>query len=101
MTAEEIVVPNCKGCSNPIDEGAVVAFGDSLFHIKWYKKISLVPVDINFLLNSFICDKCKECVKNKTNLLLLDNGKPVCDNCSYNCTVCNGIIRNEAIMTGE
>ncbi|EIE83882.1 hypothetical protein RO3G_08587 [Rhizopus delemar RA 99-880] len=59
MTAEEIVVPNCKGCSNPIEEGAVVAFGDSLFHIK-----------------CFVCDKCKECVKNKTNLLLLDNGKP-------------------------
>ncbi|PHZ17448.1 RhoGAP-domain-containing protein [Rhizopus microsporus ATCC 52813] len=84
MTTEEIVIPNCQGCSKPIEEGAVVAFGESLFHVK-----------------CFVCDKCKECVESKTNLLLLDNGKPVCDNCSYNCTACNGIIRDEAIMTGD
>lgn len=36
MTTEEIVIPNCQGCSKPIEEGAVVAFGESLFHVKWY-----------------------------------------------------------------
>ncbi|KAI9255487.1 hypothetical protein BY458DRAFT_520154 [Sporodiniella umbellata] len=84
MSSEEVIPPNCQGCEYPIEEGAVVAFGDALFHIK-----------------CFVCDKCKECVENKTNLLLLDNGKPVCDDCSYNCTACNGVIRNEAIMTGD
>lgn len=52
-------------------------------------------------LNSFICAKCKECVDNKTNLLLLDDGRPVCDNCSYNCASCHLVIRDEAIMTGK
>ncbi|KAI9481688.1 MAG: hypothetical protein EXX96DRAFT_567658 [Benjaminiella poitrasii] len=84
MTTEEVVIPKCQGCSNLIDEGAVVAFGESLFHVK-----------------CFICAKCKECVDNKTNLLLLEDGRPVCDNCSYNCTVCHEIIRDEAILTGE
>lgn len=37
---------------------------------------------------------------NKTNLLLLDDGRPVCDNCSYNCAACQKVIRDEAIMTG-
>ncbi|KAI7898674.1 uncharacterized protein BX663DRAFT_555564 [Cokeromyces recurvatus] len=84
MTTEEIIVPKCQGCSYLIEEGAVVAFGDSLFHVK-----------------CFICAKCKECVDDKTNLLLLEDGRPVCDNCSYNCTVCHEVIRDEAIMTGE
>ncbi|KAL9539093.1 hypothetical protein MBANPS3_010475 [Mucor bainieri] len=84
MTTDEIIAPNCQGCSNLIEEGAVVAFGDSLFHVK-----------------CFICAKCGECVDNKTNLLLLDDGRPVCDNCSYTCVACNQIIRDEAIMTGE
>jgi hypothetical protein len=35
MTSEEIIIPNCQGCSEAIEEGAVVAFGDSLFHVKW------------------------------------------------------------------
>ncbi|KAG1147189.1 hypothetical protein G6F37_006041 [Rhizopus arrhizus] len=84
MITEEVSIPNCQGCLNSIEEGSVVAFGESLFHTK-----------------CFVCDKCKKCMENKTNLLLLENGKPVCDNCSYNCTECNKIIRDEAIMTGE
>ncbi|KAF1798645.1 hypothetical protein FB192DRAFT_1392542 [Mucor lusitanicus] len=84
MTTDEIIAPNCQGCSKLIEEGAVVAFGDSLFHVK-----------------CFICAKCSECVDTKTNLLLLDDGRPVCDNCSYTCVACSQIIRDEAIMTGE
>jgi hypothetical protein len=34
-TDEPVVVPNCQGCQKAIEEGAVVAFGDSLFHVKW------------------------------------------------------------------
>ena len=66
-----------------------------------YNRIDLTDHLLLIIHCSFVCDKCKECVESKTNLLLLDNGKPVCDNCSYNCTACNGIIRDEAIMTGK
>ncbi|KAI8642407.1 hypothetical protein BD408DRAFT_416458 [Parasitella parasitica] len=84
MAANEIIVPTCQGCCKLIEEGAVVAFGDSLFHVK-----------------CFICAKCGECVDDKINLLILDDGRPVCDDCSYTCVACNQIIRDEAIMTGE
>lgn len=26
----------CMGCNKVIEEGSVVAFGDSLFHLEWY-----------------------------------------------------------------
>ncbi|KAI8883425.1 RhoGAP-domain-containing protein [Backusella circina FSU 941] len=84
MTSEEIIAPNCQGCSKSIEEGAVVAFGEALFHV-----------------NCFVCAKCKERVNNQTNLLLLDDGRPVCDNCSYSCVLCHQVIRDEAIMTGD
>ncbi|CEP09677.1 hypothetical protein [Parasitella parasitica] len=67
MVVNEIIVPTCQGCCELIEEGAVVAFGDSLFHVK-----------------CFICAKCGECVDNKINLLLLDDGRP-----GIYCTVCN------------
>jgi hypothetical protein len=28
--------PSCTGCNQIIEEGSVIAFGDSLFHLKWY-----------------------------------------------------------------
>jgi hypothetical protein len=30
----------CMGCNNVIEEGSVVAFGESLFHLEWYVLIS-------------------------------------------------------------
>lgn len=50
--------------------------------------------------NSFICTKCSQAVDCESNLLLLSNGKPVCENCSYSCNVCKLVIKDEAIMTG-
>lgn len=38
MITEEVSIPNCQGCLNPNEEGSVVAFGESLFHTKWYIK---------------------------------------------------------------
>ncbi|KAI8976218.1 hypothetical protein BDB01DRAFT_803775 [Pilobolus umbonatus] len=84
MPEEIVVEPTCQGCAGCIEEGAVVAFGDSLFHV-----------------DCFVCAKCKECVDNKTNLILLDDGRPVCEKCSYNCVVCHQMIQDEAIMTGD
>jgi hypothetical protein len=36
MSTEEIIAPSCQGCSKSIEEGAVVAFGEALFHVNWY-----------------------------------------------------------------
>ncbi|KAG2186647.1 hypothetical protein INT44_002871 [Umbelopsis vinacea] len=74
----------CMGCTNVIEEGSVVAFGESLFH-----------------LECFVCAKCSSPVDCESNLLLLTDGRPVCENCSYNCHICKQTIRDEAIMTGE
>lgn len=52
-------------------------------------------------LSSFICAKCSETIDCESNLLLLSNGKPVCENCSYSCNVCKQAIKDEAIMTGK
>ncbi|KAJ2956255.1 hypothetical protein NQZ79_g7859 [Umbelopsis isabellina] len=74
----------CMGCNKVIEEGSVVAFGDSLFH-----------------LECFVCAKCSSEVDCESNLLLLTDGRPVCENCSYSCHICKQTIRDEAIMTGE
>ncbi|KAL0091204.1 hypothetical protein F4703DRAFT_1408248 [Phycomyces blakesleeanus] len=81
---EESIGPTCTGCSNMIEEGSVIAFGDSLFH-----------------LDCFICAKCQTSVDYNSNLLLLTDGRPVCENCAYNCSACKETIRDEAVMTGE
>lgn len=46
------------------------------------------------------CAKCHNLVEHDTNLLLLSDGSPVCENCSYICSVCTKPIHNEAIVTG-
>ncbi|KAG2237536.1 hypothetical protein BDF21DRAFT_386678 [Thamnidium elegans] len=76
--------PACTGCNNIIEEGSVIAFGESLFHLK-----------------CFMCAKCSEPVDCESNLLLLTNGRPVCESCSYCCNACKQVIRDEAIMTGD
>ncbi|CAO0801319.1 unnamed protein product [Mucor circinelloides] len=76
--------PACTGCQLIIEEGSVIAFGDSLFHLK-----------------CFICAKCSDPVDCESNLLLLTNGRPVCESCSYCCNACKQVIRDEAIMTGD
>ncbi|KAI8333528.1 hypothetical protein BC941DRAFT_433707 [Chlamydoabsidia padenii] len=75
---------SCIGCDLPIDDGSIIAFGDALFHLK-----------------CFVCTKCSQPVDCNGNLLLLTDGRPVCENCSYTCTVCQNAIHDEAIMTGE
>lgn len=46
------------------------------------------------------CAKCHSLVEHNTNLLLLSDGSPVCENCSYSCMICQKPIHNEAIVTG-
>ncbi|KAI8140984.1 hypothetical protein BJV82DRAFT_184579 [Fennellomyces sp. T-0311] len=76
--------PVCIGCRNNIEEGSVIAFGDALFH-----------------LDCFNCAKCALPVDCNSKLLLLADGRPVCENCSYICVACKQAIRDEAVMTGD
>ncbi|GAA5988140.1 hypothetical protein JCM11641_003608 [Rhodosporidiobolus odoratus] len=73
----------CNACKQGLDEtldNTVVSFGKYLFHR---------------------CAKCHNLVEHNTNLLLLSDGSPVCENCSYICSVCQKPIHNEAIVTGD
>jgi hypothetical protein len=51
-------------------------------------------------LNSFRCAKCQKLVECYSNLLLLRDGSPICEDCSYSCHSCSKTIKDEAIMTG-
>ncbi|GAA5966130.1 hypothetical protein JCM3765_005540 [Sporobolomyces pararoseus] len=73
----------CNACKSGLEEtqdNTVVSFGQYLFHR---------------------CAKCHNLVEHDTNLLLLSDGSPVCENCSYICSVCSKPIHNEAIVTGD
>ncbi|ORY86801.1 hypothetical protein BCR37DRAFT_125464 [Protomyces lactucae-debilis] len=76
--------PACNGCKQIIEEGSVVSFGDHIWHVECFR-----------------CAKCKTLVDHDSNLLLLSDGNPICENCSYNCRVCNKKIDDLAIMTGD
>ncbi|ORX53115.1 RhoGAP-domain-containing protein [Hesseltinella vesiculosa] len=84
LNGEEYEDPRCKGCQKPIDDGSVVQFGDGIWHFECFR-----------------CTKCNELVECYSNLLLLQDGSPVCENCSYCCHVCAKPIKDEAIMTGD
>ncbi|CAO3599765.1 unnamed protein product [Absidia cylindrospora] len=74
----------CIGCSGPIQGGSVVSFDEALFH-----------------LDCFSCSKCHQQMNCQSNVLLLTNGRPVCEDCSYVCKQCGLGIDQEAIMTGQ
>ncbi|QRV79292.1 Rho-type GTPase-activating protein 4 [Ceratobasidium sp. AG-Ba] len=79
--------PACGGCHKTLESasgGVVVAFGNALWHVECFR-----------------CAKCRTTVSADTNLLLLADGSPVCQACSYSCHVCHNPILDEAIMTGD
>ncbi|KAF8756890.1 Protein kinase C conserved region 1 (C1) domains (Cysteine-rich domains) [Rhizoctonia solani] len=78
--------PACGGCGRTLESasgGVVVAFGNALWHVECFR-----------------CAKCQN-MSADTNLLLLADGSPVCQACSYSCHVCHNPILDEAIMTGD
>ncbi|GAA98954.1 uncharacterized protein L969DRAFT_51314 [Mixia osmundae IAM 14324] len=91
------VAPKCGGCQLALEENSeniVVSFGDGLWHLDW--------LSVPLATSSFSrCAKCGNLVEHDTNLLLLSNGSPVCENCSYICSFCGQGISNEAIVTGD
>lgn len=71
-----------------------------MYYIKWEINIILDSLTF-FIIISFVCTKCSKPVDCNANLLLLTDGRPVCEDCSYVCTLCKNIIHDEAIMTGK
>ncbi|CEG73149.1 hypothetical protein RMATCC62417_08583 [Rhizopus microsporus] len=82
--AEECEDPHCHGCQKAIEEGSVVQFGDGIWHFECFR-----------------CAKCHKLVECYSNLLLLRDGSPICEECSYSCHACGKTIKDEAIMTGD
>ncbi|KAI8355635.1 hypothetical protein EDC96DRAFT_264281 [Choanephora cucurbitarum] len=83
-TGEECEDPHCHGCQKPIEDGSVVQFGDGIWHFECFR-----------------CAKCQKLVECYSNLLLLRDGSPICEDCSYSCSACHKTIKDEAIMTGD
>ncbi|CDH51060.1 signal transducer [Lichtheimia corymbifera JMRC:FSU:9682] len=81
---EEHDDPRCNGCMKPIEDGSVVQFGEGIWHFECFR-----------------CAKCHKLVECYSNLLLLRDGSPICEDCSYSCHACRKAIKDEAIMTGE
>ncbi|KAI9264775.1 hypothetical protein BY458DRAFT_476706 [Sporodiniella umbellata] len=81
---DEFDEPHCQGCEKPIEDGSVVQFGDGIWHFECFR-----------------CAKCFKLVECYSNLLLLRDGSPICEDCSYSCHACGNTIKDEAIMTGE
>jgi hypothetical protein len=75
--------------------------------VRYFNRLFILNENVTFLnyflfvaYLSFQCAKCHNLVEHDSNLLLLSDGNPICENCSYNCHVCKKPILNEAIMTG-
>ncbi|KAI9483983.1 MAG: hypothetical protein EXX96DRAFT_560379 [Benjaminiella poitrasii] len=84
LVGEECEDPHCHGCQKPIDDGSVVQFGEGIWHFECFR-----------------CAKCHKLVECYSNLLLLRDGSPICEDCSYSCHACKKTIKDEAIMTGD
>ena len=52
-------------------------------------------------IDCFRCNICNVIVDSDADLHLLDDESLVCDDCAYNCGVCNNKIEGLAILTGD
>ncbi|KAJ2049098.1 Rho-type gtpase-activating protein [Coemansia sp. RSA 455] len=76
--------PKCWGCQKAIDGGSAIQFADGVWHI-----------------DCFQCTTCSKIIEFDSNLLFLADGKPICPECSYCCSLCKKPIFDEAIVTVE
>ncbi|KAJ2884124.1 Rho-type gtpase-activating protein [Coemansia aciculifera] len=76
--------PKCWGCQKAIDGGSAIQFADGVWHI-----------------DCFQCTTCNKIIEFDSNLLFLADGKPICPECSYCCSLCKKPIFDEAIVTVE
>ncbi|OMJ12963.1 Rho-type GTPase-activating protein 1, partial [Smittium culicis] len=75
-------IPHCWGCSKVIEKGNAIQFADGVWHLECFK-----------------CTSCKKLISFDSNLLFLADGKPICSDCSYSCSLCKKQIFDEAIVT--
>ncbi|KAG6142182.1 hypothetical protein E4U12_003593 [Claviceps purpurea] len=74
----------CRGCGEILEEGKAYELAGLRWHIKCFR--------------CHVCDTQLDC---DANLLLLGDGKLICNNCTYDCTACGNKIEELAILTGE
>jgi len=75
----------CVGCNLVIEEGNVVNFSDTLYHISCFR-----------------CAKCSGPIDYQSSVVLLaEDGRPMCINCGLKCKGCGNAIVEEAITTGN
>ncbi|OLY81063.1 N-chimaerin [Smittium mucronatum] len=79
---QELISPQCSGCQKVIEKGNAIQFADGVWHLECFK-----------------CTSCKKLINFDSNLLFLADGKPICSDCSYSCSLCKKQIFDEAIVT--
>ncbi|KAM0789312.1 hypothetical protein ACM66B_000150 [Microbotryomycetes sp. NB124-2] len=81
----------------------VFSFGKHSFNVDWcvtqtdFIRASTL-IQAHSLCDSLLYAKRIALVEHDTNLLLLSDGSPVCEGCSYICSVCQ---KTEAIVAGD
>ncbi|PVU99908.1 hypothetical protein BB559_000291 [Furculomyces boomerangus] len=76
--------PTCWGCSKLIEDGKAIQFSEGVWHLECFK-----------------CTTCSKLINLDSSILFLADGKPICSECSYSCSLCSKPIYDEAIVTAE
>ncbi|KAJ1919242.1 Rho-type gtpase-activating protein [Mycoemilia scoparia] len=76
--------PKCSGCLKGLEGGKAIRFADGVWHIECFR-----------------CSNCDNLIQSDASLLFLAEGKPICQDCSYCCSLCKQLIYDEAIFTVE
>ncbi|TPX61255.1 hypothetical protein SpCBS45565_g07313 [Spizellomyces sp. 'palustris'] len=88
MDPEHPTPGTCSGCDKAIDsetDGNLINFSGSLYHA-----------------DCFTCSCCRVPIDYENSVVLLgENGKALCVNCSFKCKLCGQPILEEAITTGD
>ncbi|OBT50332.1 hypothetical protein VE04_09982, partial [Pseudogymnoascus sp. 24MN13] len=59
------------------------------------------PSNNRWHLDCFRCNQCHTLLDSDADLLLLDDGSLICNNCTYSCSACGNKIEDLAILTGD
>jgi len=83
LTSKVLKQPMCNECNCTIEEDVFVSMSNYSWHV-----------------GCFYCSKCHATLDHRSKMLFLADGRPVCEQCSYSCSICNLRIDDTAIMTG-
>ncbi|CAH0057966.1 unnamed protein product [Clonostachys solani] len=77
----------CKACNQLLVEGTAYELGVAAGN-RWH-------------VDCFRCNTCQVLLDLDSNLLLLGDGSPICNQCVYECNACGNKIEDFAILTGD